>query len=844
MTTPPALSRKDDLPLPPPKNASNAFFRNLARRVLRHRFALLAFMVVLTAAVIFIAATRLRIDSSTEAFLSSNDNSSIVLEELRDAFGQDTVFQILVTGDVFSLDYLDRLRNLQQDVEALDMDLETLGQRRHATDRDPERSPLGDADEDAANFADFGDSTVSGDEGWGEEAGGSIVEQVISLINVRKTHFQGGSMRVSGLLDQWPKASDLPGLKKEVLADKTLVGQVVGADGKHSVLVVRTQFMSEADSARVYKALLAIASKHEGANFKVEVAGSPALFVALNARMMSDLALTLGVSTFLMLIIMVYLFRHPLGVVGPLFVCLQAAACTMAALALFDRPVTLVTNVLPAFLVCVGMGDSIHVQSVYRDARKNGHSNTDAIIYATGATGVPILFTSLTTAVGLLSFGFAHLQAIQDMGMFGALGVMIALFNSLVALPIVLSFNTTSLFGADKATSHKRIDKFLGWCNNLSRKPGSRRLVLVIAAVCALVAGLAASTLRVYHNALVWFPEEDIARSSVEHLDSNVGGMATISLLIEAPQGQTLKHRDTMLALEKLEHHVLAYRDPQFPGGMITNTTSLLDVVRESWRAAHENDPAFYAVPNSERGVQDMLTLFENAGPNELSRLATIDMSKSVVTLRAHWVDAWSYRPLVEHIEAGVPKFFPSGVTVKTTGTVYSTVSVVDTLIGDLLRSFGAAFIVIAVFMVLLLRDLRLGLIAMVPNFLPILMTAAYMVPAHIHVDTSTLMVASIAIGIAVDDTIHFLHQFHAHMLAHHDVEAAIDHAFSHTGRAMIATSVILIAGFFAMNVGYMGNVKVFGTLISITVVLALLADLIFCPALLRAVYGERAPRQ
>ena len=235
-----------------------------------------------------------------------------------------------------------------------------------------------------------------------------------------------------------------------------------------------------------------------------------------------------------------------------------------------------------------------------------------------------------------------------------------------------------------------------------------------------------------------------------------------------------------------------------------------------------------------------MLTLFENAGPEELSRLATVDFSKTILTLRAHWLDAWAYRPLVAHIRAGAERYLPDGVTLKATGTVFSTVSVVGTLLADLLRSFGAAFAVITLIMVLLLRDLRLGAVAMVPNLLPILMTMGFMVWADIPVDTTTLMVASIAIGIAVDDTIHFVHQFASHFQVSGNVEDALEYSFSHSGRAMVSTSMILVTGFMSLNAGQMSNTKAFGSLITVTVVFALLADLVVAPALLRTFIPSR----
>jgi len=851
------------LEIPATISGPERFFRAWATQVIRFRWLLLALTLVSTGGALYAIKMWLRVDNSTEAFLSSEDDSSVVLEELRDSFGQDTLFQVLAEGDVFTLDYLSRLKKLHEELEKLNMDIPSLGHRvgekkRNAAN-EAQKAKEGKPKRATPNpdLAGFGDDEGWGDEGgedgedaWGAEGGGSIVDEVISLVNARHTAWKNGGMDVSGLLDTWPTEADLPALKKQVLGDKTLLGQVIGKGARHSVIVLRTDFMNEADSGRVYLELLNIIKKHEAPGFHLEVAGAPALFVSLNQRMMDDLGLTFGVSNALMLFILWLMFRHPIGMLAPIAVCVQAALMTMGVLAVSGRPITMITNVLPAFLVCVGVGDSIHVQSVYRDARKRGMTNTDAIVYAIGATGIPVLFTSLTTAVGLFSFRFAHLEAIQDMGVFGAFGVMAALLNSVVLLPIALTFNKKSLLGVS-FSAHKRdwVDRMLGACNDLSapasrtgRKHSTRRHVMVLGGLLAIVAIPAAATMGVYHNPLKWFPDDDPTRLAIDHLDEHVGGMATIALLIEAPEGKNLKQRETLVAMEKLEKHILAYRDPERSPDLISNSTSLVDVVRESWRAVHENDPKQYRLPDEERGVLDMLTLFENASPDQLSRLATIDLSKSLMTVRAKWIDAWAYRPLVDHINAGAAKFFPSGVTVKATGTVYSTVAIVSTLLMDLLQSFGTAFVVITIFMMFLLGDLKLGVIAMVPNLLPILAVIAYMRAAGIPVDTNTLMVASIGIGIAVDDTIHFLHQFKTHFDKHGDVNAAIDYSFSHTGRAMVSTSVILFAGFIALNVGYMGNVRSFGTLISMTVVFALAFDLVFCPALLRTVYRSRNP--
>lgn len=835
------------------------FFRVWATVVVRYRWLFLFASLAATGFMAFEVFTELRIENTVEAFLASDSEPVLVLEDLRDNFGQDTYFQVLVAGDVFTLPYLERLKALHRELADLRMDIESLGERkrdreeRNAREREPGG---GTADGDAVGFGEArgesgpgdGFQEFAGDEGWGEEGGGSIVEEVTSLVNARQTAWSGGGLRVFGLLDDWPVEEELSALRKRVLSDRTLVGQVVGEKGRHSVIVLRTDFMSEEDSSLVTEELERIARGHQAPGFRVRVAGQPALGAAIRGLMVQDLRQLIRVSLLVITLIVAVLFRHPLGIIGPVLVVVQSAFWTLGAMALTGQPMTVITNVLPAFLACVGVGDSIHIQSVYRDARARGVANREAIVHAVASTGPPVLFTSLTTAAGLLSFRFASLQAIVNVGTFGAFGVCVALLYSLLFLPIVLTFNRKSLLGL-RAGARKadRLDRFLDFCNDLSRdavparkKVSRRRLTVMVSALLGLLGMVGALMLTVRHDPLTWLPAESEIRKTYREMDAHVGGTANVILLIEARPGKTVKNRDLLLSLEGFERRIRSYRFPGMEGHIVGNTTSVLDVVRESWRALNGGSDAFYALPDSQRGVVDMFTLFENASPDELKRLVTIDMARAVMNIRVKWLDAWSYKPLTEYIRGEIEKTVGNKAEIKLTGSVFAFFSVVAALLKDLLRSFSTAFVAITIMMILLLRQLKLGLISMIPNLLPIVMVMGFMGFSSISIDVSNMLIASIAIGIAVDDTIHFLHQFRIHYQANGDVEAAIDHTFSHTGRAITMTSLILVAGFCVFLAAGMSNIQRFGILVSLTIVLALFIDLIFAPALLRTFYATK----
>ncbi|MGD8863045.1 MAG: MMPL family transporter, partial [Myxococcales bacterium] len=769
--------------------AESRFFRAWAGAALRLRWLVLLGCAGITLFLTHQMATALLVDNSNEAFMEAGSEADRRLKALRDAFGRDEVFLVLVEGEVFSLDYLKRLRALHEDLREIDLDLPSLGERK--ADRDRQRGRLHaagandarreaatgdlDAEFDEAFAGDF-DDLGGADAGWGDEAGGSVIDQVLSLVNARRTRAVDGGLRVDGLLDEPPTAETLPALEAHVLSDPALVGQLVGAAGSHSVLAVRTAFMSEEDSARVNAEIERILDRHRAPGFSPSVAGMPAILATLNAAMLHDMRLGMTLTTVMLLVVMALLFRHWLGVLGPVLVVVQAALWTIGTIAVTGTPMTMVTSVLGAFLMVVGVGDSVHLLSVYRDARAHGVENDEAIQRAVATTGLPVFFTSITTAGGLLSFRFAHMEPIQHMGTFGGLGVMYAFVLSLTLLPALLSFNEKSLLGRPAVppgsrapAAITRTDRLLAFCAGLSASNLGRRRTLLSAGALTALAVAGASQLKFHHDPIEWFPDDAPVKRTVQALSEHVGGTGDVSILIEAAGEDDLRDRDVLLAMAELQERAFDYRDPRTGEAVVKNATSLLDVVRETWRALHGGDPAMHRMPDTQRGVVDVLTLFESAGPDELKRLATVDWKQTLMSLRVTWLPAQGYVPLTAYLRQAIDESFDGRARAVLTGTVYNSTRVVARLLDDLTQSFAAALVAITVMMVLLLRDVKLGLVSMLPNLLPIAGLVALMGFSGIPIDVNNLLIGSIAIGIAVDDTIHFLHQFRAHYATHGD---------------------------------------------------------------------------
>ena len=831
----------------------SSFFIKWGEFVINFRWICLGLTLFLAIGSAIISAKYTTVDMGIEAFTDQKSQTHKVLKEFRKEFGRDDVWAIAIEGDVFSRNYLQKLSSLHQELAKIDLDLKSLKQSNE--------SQILKHNQD--NPYQINDQFFIDDDGWGDEEGGGLFEDVLSLINTKEIKAADDGIKISDLFEIIPTDLELLKVKKRVLQDPTIVEQMVSAQGDLSIILLRSQFMDDADSIIVTAEIRKVTNKVNSDDFKVHIAGMPTLNSDLTEASTSNMQRLFSAALVLMIFILFYLFRHPLAVIAPIIVVMISALNTFGFMALMGIPMTILSMILPAFIVCVGLGDSVHLISIFRDTLPLKDTHNKALIHAVGSTAKPIIYTSLTTMIGLLSFRFASLEGIQQMGTSGAIGVLGACMHSLIFLPACLSFVKTSNLNARtdniasaKSKTKDRLDLFLAWCNRcsgvdhdtgegeasvLAKKRKTRTLLFGLGLVIALL--IATSFLKLYHNPMSWFKSNHPLSVSFDVMDHKMGGSADIHLLIDGSDERGIKDVDLLKSLEKLDHHMQTFQHPKY-GKIVGPVLSPLNIVKGTHKALHGGKKEAYRLPDTHRAVADQFFLFENAGPDQLKRLATNDLKRGRVSYRLKWIEANGYQPVADHLEKGIAQFIPKYAKVQATGTAYSLLSTIGRLIIDLITSFGFAFVVITILLIMQLQSIKLGLIAMIPNLTPILFIMGFMAIVGIPVDMVNLLIASVAIGIAVDDTIHFLHHFRVHFDQYGNVEQAIANSFTHAGRAMVSTTAILGIGFFAFSFATIASVQRFGVLIALTAVVAMLVDLIFTPALLRAFYGRKSSDQ
>ena len=267
---------------------------------------------------------------------------------------------------------------------------------------------------------------------------------------------------------------------------------------------------------------------------------------------------------------------------------------------------------------------------------------------------------------------------------------------------------------------------------------------------------------------------------------------------------------------------------------------SLVDIVKETNRALHENQIAHYTLPDDARLIAQELVLFENSGTDDLEDFTDSLFRSGRISMRVPNADGQLYAPFLDEMQRGLATILGPDLPFDLTGVTAVQARTMGAMVSSMVRSYSVALMVITPLMMLLIGSLRLGIVSMVPNLLPVGITLGMMGWLDIPIDPSNVIIGSIIIGLAVDDTIHLMHRFQGDFAENADVRASIRSTLSTTGSALLFTSLVLTLGFIVLAIGgSMKNTVTFGYLSAFGISIAFIADILMCPALIALTKGR-----
>lgn len=770
----------------------------------RHRFAVL----LVLACFIGLLVAQLRnitVDTSSEALLHPKDPSLIGYNSFRDEFGRaETVMVALTPPDVYDTEFLEWLRALHDDLE--------------------ENTPY--------------------------------LSRITSLVNVRNTHHQAGAMVVEELLENMPETpEDLTLLRERVEGTPSYRDHVISGNGRTTAIIIETdavveepdpdgepgatrlRYFGAEENRAVVEAVDEVLARHSFPDTRVAVSGGPVVVDLFNRATLSDMRLGMILAVGVNALFLLLLFRRVTGIFLPLIVVISAMASTIGLMPLFGVALKMTTTIIPGFLVAVGVADSVHVLAIFYRRLDSGEDKFTAIARSLSYTSLAVVMTSLTTAAGLMSFSFAKLAALGEMGQFAAMGVILALLFTITMLPALLAVLPIRPRAA-RARKAGVMDRVLsGFASFSTRHP--RKIVAISLAVLALAVAMD-TTLRFSNNVVDYFPDEMAVKKDLLYLDKHMRGVVALEAVLDTGKENGVKEPEFLNTLEKTSHELTRITDRELFIGKVVSVT---DIVKEINKALFEDDPGQYILPQTREAVAQELLLFENQGVDDLTRVTDPTFRLARVTMKTPWVDSIVFEDFIQKVHQKLAAAFGPEVGISLTGEAALMARTIPATLQNLTWSYILAFVTITLMMILLLGNLRLGLVSMFPNALPIMLVMGIMGGLGILLNLNTIMIGCIAIGLVVDDTMHFMYNFSRYMSIYQDPARAVRETLLSTGRAMLITTLVLSGGFFVLLLTTLKNFKIFGLFTGIIILLALLADFVLAPAIVMLMYRKQTAK-
>ena len=779
----------------------------------------------ITIAVIFVFVVALgsqlpslKIDTTTEGFLHKTDPMRVEYDIFRDQFGRDEKLMIAVkTRNIFDLDFLNKLDSFHH---ALENELPNI-------------------------------------------------KGVDSLINARNTYGIEGELIVEPLIDNLPQnKKDLVKLKETVTNNSLYENSLYSEDFTMSTVTIETEtysnagasedsiglefddslefddntaeqklYLTDAENDEIIAQTQQIMQRFNDDNFEIYLSGSAAIAGIFKQALMNDSAVFISLMMIVIMVVLFALFRRISGVILPLACVSLTLIMTVSLMSIFSAPFTMATQIMPTFLLAVVTSASIHLLAVFYKDLATTNDKKKSLRYAMGHSGLAIIMTSITTAAGLWSFSFSGVAPVADLGVFASSGVMVGLVFTLVFLPALVSVtNFKVLRQKSDEDGQSLLDRALIGISVFAT--GRPKLIISFSTVLIICAAIIAAQLRFSHFPLQWLPEDNFARVATEAVDENLNGSLTLEVIIDTEKTNGLYNPEVLRVIDDVSQNINSISTGNMFVGKVI---SYVDVIKETNRALHENRDEYYTIPDDSNLIAQEFLLFESSGNNDLTSLVDANYSKARLTLKTPFIDSLEANIFIDNAQLYLDQKFGSLAKVTFTGIGTLMTVTFEEAIYSSAVSYVLAFSLITTLMVLLIGNLKIGLISMIPNLLPIVFLSTIMVIFKMPLDMFTLLIGAIALGLAVDDTVHFMHNFRRYELQYNDVDKAVRLTLMGTGRAITLTSIVLALGFLVLTFSQMNNMFDFGVLTASAILVALLADFFLMPAIMKLIVKDRA---
>ncbi len=614
--------------------------------------------------------------------------------------------------------------------------------------------------------------------------------------------------------------------KKRILSDERLLNTFVSADAKTTVVVIKTIDNIQQEVAE--KLMKSLRKQLDSYAFdEYHILGRANFQTELVAMQIYEFALSALVSGILVLLIMWLIFRRFWGVVISISSIALGLFIFVGIIGIIGKPLDSMALLYPIIMIIVGTSDVIHVMSKYVDELQKGNKQLEAIKITMKEIGLSVFLTSFTTAIGFLSLVFSKLEPIRNFGINASIGVMTAYFTVIFFTTAILTlFDKNQIIKLRSTVDDSFWYKTYSRINLITQK--RKGLVMSIMVIVIVVCSWGISMINTNTKIEKILPIGASVTNDFFFFEKNFSGFRPFEIAVIAQNGKTVDDFEIVQEMAKVEAKMLEYE-------AVKSVSSITWLYKSMNRAFHGDRADYYKMPEKE-DFYKFQALAEQAGANRNANIM-ISKDRKYARISSRLLDIGGDN--IKKMTAELNDFFKNNtnnkiVSFKQTGTGVIVDKNLVYVRDSLLQGLGFAVLVITLIMVILYRNLKMVIVALVPNIIPMLIAGAILGFSGIPLEAGVAIVFSIIFGIAVDDTIHILGRFRLLKMEGLDTDKAISITLVETGKAVTLTTVVLFFGFVILLFSSNPPAVTIGLLISSTLLSALICDVFLIPVLLR----------
>lgn len=830
------------------KQALLHYFEGVPDQVRRYRWLMWALIIGITAFAMA-GIPRTKFDMTIEGWFSETDPTIVAMNDFRSRFGSDDHLYIVYKpkdGNVFSAKSLEVARAIRLDL---------LNRMVEAKEGSPLKrivkitalpnAPVLRVEEDALVSRNLVPPKIPTEEDKLKEiARIAHTQRSLPLQYFSKDHKYGGIL-VETNFGAIP--ADFEGSSQSVKKKEGGEGNVdnlsLKFEGEEEKKVVRFKPTDLAEYMRFMNEVKVTLNKPEFAgHFEYHPVGNSAS-TEYNMKTLEEMGALYGAMLLIMVVVLWFVFRSVVGVLWPSLIVILSAIWTVGIAGWLGLPFTAFLVLTVAMILVIGISDSIHILSGYQHFRALGQDKHAAMRSSFHSSANACFLTATTGMIGILSVVFTPIVPIQVQAVTTAAGIGFAFLLSIYFMPLLVDLwwpepkkavEGEARSGGLLPNMAESVRRFLPKVLPFVEK--NRNLVIAIGMSAFVTCLYGMSQIHVDTNPKALFPHDAKIRTDMDVADQNMMGSQTMEVFLDFGAEYAMHDPFVLKRMDDLQRKIETKYSKY-----VVRTLSLVDVAKSSYQVLNEDREEMFKVADSRQAVANTLFLFDNSNPGQRRKMVSDDFSKAHITIYLRNGGSYEYTKVFQDMQSDINQMktdiqqqYPKTIA-SVTGLFTLVMQGSDYLSWNALSSFGWAVVTISVILLIIFGSMKAGLVSVLANAVPVILTFGLMGLMNVPLDFTTVLIAPIVIGLAVDDTVHFVTHFRQEMAAGCDQREALKNTIMEAGQSVTYTSLILTLGLsvlaFSSSPGN-ANVGIYGAL---AVVVGWICELTLTPALIMA---------